>query len=102
MPLDGLRGHMWRLVDPTHDVAYDRNGHDLVDGLFVRLGAVGLAPAAHRITPRLTQAGPTGEPGNAISITGRRIEFRAMLLSDRDLLAEIEAGSLAWTRSTPR
>ena len=37
-PLDGLHGRMWRLVDPTHDVAYDRNGHDLVDGMFVRLG----------------------------------------------------------------
>ncbi|HEY7812435.1 MAG TPA: alpha-amylase family glycosyl hydrolase [Nakamurella sp.] len=38
VPLDGLGGRMWRLVDPTHDVAYDRNGHDLVDGMFVRLG----------------------------------------------------------------
>ena len=38
LPLDGLGGHMWRLVDPTHDVTYERNGHDLVDGLFVRLG----------------------------------------------------------------
>ncbi|HEY5879524.1 MAG TPA: alpha-amylase family glycosyl hydrolase [Nakamurella sp.] len=37
-PLDGLHGRMWRLVDPTHDVAYDRNGHDLVGGMFVRLG----------------------------------------------------------------
>ncbi len=38
VPLDGLHGRMWRLVDPTHDVVYERNGHDLVDGLFVRLG----------------------------------------------------------------
>ncbi len=37
VPLDGLHGRMWRLVDPTHDVVYDRNGHDLVDGMFVRL-----------------------------------------------------------------
>ncbi len=39
VPIDGLHGGMWRLVDPTHDVTYDRNGHDLVDGMFVRLGA---------------------------------------------------------------
>jgi len=39
VPLDALGGRMWRLVDPTHDVVYQRNGHDLVDGLFVRLGA---------------------------------------------------------------
>ncbi len=38
VPLDGLRGRMWRLVDPTHDVVYERSGHDLVEGLFVRLG----------------------------------------------------------------
>lgn len=39
VPLDDLHGHTWRLVDPTHNVVYDRNGHDLVDGMFVRLGA---------------------------------------------------------------
>lgn len=39
VPLDDLHGHTWRLVDPTHGVVYDRNGHDLVDGMFVRLGA---------------------------------------------------------------
>ena len=38
VPFDDLHGHTWRLVDPTHDVVYDRNGHDLVDGMFVRLG----------------------------------------------------------------
>lgn len=38
VPLDDLHGRTWRLVDPTHDVAYDRHGHDLVDGMFVRLG----------------------------------------------------------------
>lgn len=37
VPLEDLHGRAWRLVDPTHDVAYDRNGHDLVDGMFVRL-----------------------------------------------------------------
>ena len=39
VPFDDLHGHTWRLVDPTHDVVYERNGHDLVDGMFVRLGA---------------------------------------------------------------
>jgi glycosidase len=37
VPFDDLHGHTWRLIDPTHDVVYDRNGHDLVDGMFVRL-----------------------------------------------------------------
>ena len=37
-PWDDLRGQALRLVDPTNDVAYDRTGDDLCDGLYVRLG----------------------------------------------------------------
>ena len=38
-PWQDVRGHRWRLVDPTQDVAFDRDGDDLVDGLFVELAA---------------------------------------------------------------
>ncbi len=37
-PWDDLRGHSVRLIDPTQDVAFDRAGDDLCDGLFVELG----------------------------------------------------------------
>jgi len=37
LPWDDLRGQTRHLVDPTHDVAYDRSGDDLVDGLYVEL-----------------------------------------------------------------
>jgi len=34
-----LRGHRWLLTDPTNDITYDRDGDDLVDGLYVELAA---------------------------------------------------------------
>jgi hypothetical protein len=40
-PIDGLRGRRWRLVDPTHEVSFERSGDDLVDGLYVDLAAAG-------------------------------------------------------------
>ncbi len=36
-PWDDLRGRRWRLVDPTRDVAFDRAGDELRDGLYVEL-----------------------------------------------------------------
>jgi hypothetical protein len=36
-PWDDLRGQPVRLIDPTHDVAFDRSGDDLCDGLYVHL-----------------------------------------------------------------
>jgi hypothetical protein len=36
-PWQDLRGHSWRLVDPTQDVTFDRDGDDLVNGLYVQL-----------------------------------------------------------------
>jgi hypothetical protein len=38
-PWADLRGHQWRLTDPTHKIAFVRSGDDLVDGLFVELDA---------------------------------------------------------------
>jgi glycosidase len=38
-PWDDLRGRPVRLVDDTNGVAYEREGVDLVDGLYVELGA---------------------------------------------------------------
>ena len=38
-PWPDLRGHRWRLTDPTRDMSFDRAGDDLADGLFVRLDA---------------------------------------------------------------
>ena len=38
-PWQDLRGHRWQLVDPTQDVSFDRDGDDLVDGLYVELDA---------------------------------------------------------------
>jgi hypothetical protein len=38
-PWADLRGHQWQLTDPTRDMAFTRSGDDLVDGLFVELGA---------------------------------------------------------------
>jgi hypothetical protein len=38
-PWPDLRGHRWQLTDPTRDMSFDRAGDDLVDGLFVGLGA---------------------------------------------------------------
>ena len=37
-PWDDLRGQRCRLVDPTNDVAFDRTGDELCDGLYVELG----------------------------------------------------------------
>ena len=37
VPLIDLRERQWRLTDPTHQVSYQRSGHDLVDGLYVEL-----------------------------------------------------------------
>jgi len=37
MPWADLSGRPVRLVDPTNDVAYERDGDDLVDGLYVEL-----------------------------------------------------------------
>ena len=37
-PWDDLRGHSFQLVDPAQDVAFDRAGDDLRDGLYVELG----------------------------------------------------------------
>ena len=36
-PWQDLRDHRWRLVDPTQDVTFDRDGDDLVNGLYVEL-----------------------------------------------------------------
>ena len=36
-PWDDLRGRACHLVDPTNDVAFDRLGDDLCDGLYVEL-----------------------------------------------------------------
>ena len=38
-PWQDLRGHRWQLVDPTRGVSFDRDGDDLVDGLYVELDA---------------------------------------------------------------
>jgi Alpha amylase, catalytic domain len=38
-PWADLRGRQWQLTDPTQSVAFVRSGDDLVDGLFVELGA---------------------------------------------------------------
>jgi len=38
-PLEGLPEQQWRLVDPTHGVAFERSGRDLVEGLYVELDA---------------------------------------------------------------
>ena len=38
-PWQDLRGHRWQLLDPTRDVSFDRDGDDLVDGLYVELDA---------------------------------------------------------------
>ena len=38
-PWQDLRGHRWRLTDPTQDITFDRAGDDLVDGLYVELDA---------------------------------------------------------------
>ena len=38
-PWPDLRGHRWLLTDPTNDITYDRDGDDLVDGLYVELAA---------------------------------------------------------------
>jgi glycosidase len=38
VPWDDVRGHQWRLLDPTHDTAFERAGDDLRDGLYVELG----------------------------------------------------------------
>ena len=38
-PWPGLRGRQWHLTDPTQNIALVRSGDDLVDGLFVELGA---------------------------------------------------------------
>lgn len=38
-PWTDLRGRQWQLADPTQNVAYERSGDDLVDGLFVELDA---------------------------------------------------------------
>jgi hypothetical protein len=36
-PWTDARGRQWRLTDPTQNVAFERSGDDLVDGLFVEL-----------------------------------------------------------------
>jgi hypothetical protein len=36
-PWQDLRGHRWQLVDPTQRVSFDRDGDDLVNGLYVEL-----------------------------------------------------------------
>jgi glycosidase len=36
-PWDDLRGHDWRLDDPTNDTSFTRSGDDLRDGLYVEL-----------------------------------------------------------------
>ena len=41
MPWADLSGRPVRLVDPTNDVAYERDGDDLVDGLYVELAPWG-------------------------------------------------------------
>jgi hypothetical protein len=38
-PWTDARGRQWRLTDPTQNVAFERSGDDLVDGLFVELEA---------------------------------------------------------------
>lgn len=39
VPLDKLRGKMWRLHDPLSNESYDRNGNDMLDnGLYIELG----------------------------------------------------------------
>jgi hypothetical protein len=38
-PWPDLQGHRWRLVDPAQGVAFDRDGVDLVNGLYVELDA---------------------------------------------------------------
>jgi hypothetical protein len=36
-PWQDLRGHRWRLVDPSQNTIFDRDGDDLVNGLYVEL-----------------------------------------------------------------
>ncbi|MFF0815836.1 alpha-amylase [Rhodococcus sp. NPDC003318] len=38
VPWTDVRGRGFRLVDPTRDLAYERSGDDLSDGLYVELG----------------------------------------------------------------
>jgi hypothetical protein len=38
-PFADLSGHHWQLVDPTQNITFDRDGADLVDGLYVELAA---------------------------------------------------------------
>jgi hypothetical protein len=38
-PWQDLREHRWWLTDPTQNVSFDRDGDDLVDGLYVELEA---------------------------------------------------------------
>ncbi len=37
VPLPGLENGRWRLSDPTHGVAYERSGHDMLNALYVEL-----------------------------------------------------------------
>jgi hypothetical protein len=37
VPWPNLRGQRWWLTDPTRNLAFDRDGDDLVDGLYVQL-----------------------------------------------------------------
>jgi hypothetical protein len=38
-PWAELRGRQWQLTDPTRNIAFQRSGDDLVNGLFVELDA---------------------------------------------------------------
>jgi len=38
-PWQDLREHRWWLTDPTQNLSFDRDGDDLVDGLYVELEA---------------------------------------------------------------
>lgn len=84
-PWPDLRGHRWHLVDPTRDVSFDRDGDDLVDGLYVETDAWQwhlLASTRHRY-PR-TNAEPGGRLQSRHTVMSTGVA-RADLVNDQSL-----------------
>ena len=47
-----LRGRALRLLDPVHDIAFDRSGDELLDGLYVQLDPWGSHQFSIQLAPR--------------------------------------------------
>ena len=71
-PWPDLRGHRWRLTDPTQDITFDRDGDDLVDGLYVELDAWHW----HLLRLDPIPDDPTGDPAVAAPVRRSRVTRR--------------------------